>query len=105
MRNIDAKNLKQWLEEGSATLVDVREPAEYRASRIPGALLMPLAQVDAARLPGGRIVVHCQKGGRGLAACEKLLKQNPALEIYNLTGGIEGWDAAGLDVERGESNA
>jgi rhodanese-related sulfurtransferase len=105
MRSIDAKTLKQWLEDGSATLLDVREPAEHRANRIPGASLMPLGQVNAARLPGGRIVVHCQKGGRGMAACEKLLKQNPALEVYNLTGGIEGWNAAGLNVEHGESAA
>lgn len=101
-RDVDAKTLERWLKDGSAVLFDVREPAEYRATRIQGACLMPLSQVDAGRLPGGRIVVHCQKGGRGAAACEKLLKQNPSLEIYNLTGGIEGWRAAGLGVEQGE---
>jgi rhodanese-related sulfurtransferase len=104
-RNVDAETLKQWLEEGSAALVDVREPAEYRANRIPGASLMPLGQVDAACFPGGRIVIHCQKGGRGAAACEKLLKQNPALDVYNIVGGIEGWSAAGLEVEHGDSKA
>lgn len=104
-RNIDAKTLTKWLADGSATLLDVREPAEHRASRIPGAALMPLGQLDASRLPSGRIVVHCQKGGRGAAACEKLQKQSPALEVYNLTGGIEAWDAAGLAVEHGKSRA
>ncbi len=103
VRSIDAKTLQQWLEGRSAALVDVREPAEHRASNIPGALLMPLGQLDATRLPKGRIVIHCQKGGRGAAACEKLLKQNPTLEIYNLEGGIEAWSASGQRTDRGAS--
>ena len=79
---MDAKTLERWLKDGSAALFDVREPAEFRATWIPGASFMPPSQFDAGRLPGGRIVIHCQKGGRGAAACEKLLKQNPALEVY-----------------------
>jgi len=102
MKSVDPSTLRQWIAEGSATLVDVREPAEHRTSWIAGARLMPLASVDAVKLPAtGRIVIHCQKGGRGAAACEKLLQQNPALEIYNLAGGLEGWNAAGLPVEHG----
>jgi rhodanese-related sulfurtransferase len=99
--SVDPQTLRQWLVEGSAALVDVREPAEYRASRIAGARLMPLSSVAAADLPAGKVVIHCQKGGRGNTACETLLKQNPSLEIYNLAGGLEGWSAAGLPLERG----
>ncbi|HWA80427.1 MAG TPA: rhodanese-like domain-containing protein, partial [Acetobacteraceae bacterium] len=57
------------------TLVDVREPAEYAAERIPGALLFPLSSFDPAALPvaGGRpVVLHCGSGKRSataLAAC------------------------------------
>jgi rhodanese-related sulfurtransferase len=105
VNTVDAKILKQWLAQGSATLVDVREPVEHRTSRIPGALSIPLGQVDTSLLPPGRVVVHCQKSGRGEVACEKLLKQNPALEIYNLAGGIESWNAQGLAVEHGERHA
>ena len=98
---IDAATLDRWLKQGEAVLVDVREPAEYAASRIAGARLLPLAQVEGRSLPdaGGRkLVVHCQKGRRGEAACEKLLAENPALEVYNLAGGIEAWDRAGLPL-------
>ena len=102
VRSVDPATLHQWLADANAVLVDVREPAEHRTSRIAGAKLMPLSSVNASDLPAaGKIVIHCQKGGRGNAACEKLLKQNPALEIYNLAGGLEGWDAAGLPLERG----
>lgn len=104
INTIEPRQLQDWLRDGSAVLLDVREPAEHRALRIAQSRLVPLASVDAARIPaGGKLVVHCVKGGRGTAACEKLLRQNPGLEIYNLAGGIQGWEAAGLPVERGEA--
>ena len=103
---IDAKILKQWLEQGDVVLIDVREPAEHRAEHIEGANLLPLAQVRAASLPGvpgKKVVVHCLKGGRGSQACEKLLTENPLLEIYNLEGGINAWSTAGFPVKRSGS--
>ena len=102
-RLIEPQTLKQWMAEGSAVLVDVREPAEHRASRIAGARLMPLSTFQPGHLASerGRLVLHCLKGGRGNTACEALLKASPDLEVYNLAGGIEGWVAAGLPVERG----
>lgn len=98
---ISPATAQQWLDEGSAVLLDVREPAEYRTVHIGRASLMPLGQLDAAKLTSQKkIVVHCQKGARGGAACLRLLSKNPDLEVYNMTGGIEAWSAAGLPVER-----
>jgi len=99
VKTVDPATVRQWLEQGSAILVDVREPAEHRSRSIAQARLIPLGKIDAAALPkAGRIVVHCLKGGRGASACEKLIRQNPNLEIYNLAGGIDAWAAAGLPV-------
>jgi rhodanese-related sulfurtransferase len=100
---VDADTLKRWMERGEVTLVDVREPAEHRAEHIDGAVSVPLAGVCAASLParaGKKLVVHCLKGGRGSKACEKLLAEDPMLEVYNLEGGINAWDAAGFPVLR-----
>ena len=33
-------------EEGSFTLLDVRQPSEYEAARIPGSKLLPLPSLD-----------------------------------------------------------
>jgi len=102
VKTVDPTTLRQWLEQGTAILVDVREPAEHRARHIDQAQLIPLGKIDAARLPQGhRIVVHCLKGGRGASACEKLIRQNPKLEIYNLAGGIDAWTSAGLPIGTG----
>lgn len=100
-KTVDAKTLKQWLERGEALLVDVREPGEHRAAHIEGAHLLPLGRVSSHVLPnasGKKLVVHCAKGGRGSQACEKLLAENPKLEIYNLEGGINSWSGSGLPV-------
>lgn len=98
---VDAATLSGWLKQDQAMLVDVREPAEHASARIAGAHLVPLGQVSLARMPpqnGRKLVIHCLKGGRGNTAGEKLLKENPALTVYNLTGGIEAWKSAGLPL-------
>ena len=101
INNIDAKTLKQWLDAGQALLIDVREPAEHEAQSIPGAVLKPLASVSITNLPdfkNKKLVMHCQKGKRGGSACEKLLAEDPSLEIYNLEGGIGSWVELGHPV-------
>jgi rhodanese-related sulfurtransferase len=101
-KTVDANTLKQWLERGEAVLVDVRGPAEYKAEHIEGAHLLPLAKVRATSLPertGKKLVIHCLKGGRGSQACEKLLAEDPSLEIYNLEGGMNAWGTAGYSVK------
>lgn len=101
--NVTADTLKGWLDKGEAVLVDVREPAEHVAQSIKGALLMPLASVSRKSLPditGKKLVVHCQAGRRGGAACEKLLAEDPSLEVYNLEGGIAAWAQLGQQVQR-----
>lgn len=102
VRTIDPAMLRQWLAEGRAKLVDVREPGEYRARHIPQAHNIPLLKLSTSELPrsDGVVVVHCLKGGRGASACQKLLTEAPGLEVYNLAGGIDAWDAAGMPVAK-----
>lgn len=101
MKTVDAATLKRWMESGEAVVVDVREPAEHAAEKIAGATLVPLATVCRQSLPetgGKKLVVHCRSGKRSASACEKLLREDPGLEIYNLEGGISSWSAAGNNV-------
>lgn len=103
VKNIDTKTLKEWMEKGEAFVVGVREPEEYKEASIPGALLIPLANLSRQSLPhifGKKLVMHCRFGKRGSKACEKLLAEDPNLEIYNLEGGISAWIQAGYKVKK-----
>ena len=85
------------LEGGRILLIDVREPNEYAAERIPGALLYPLSTFEAARLPpdGLRgVVFHCAAGGRSLTAAR--LRRTVGQPAAHMAGGIVAWKALGL---------
>ncbi len=102
IKTIDANTLKIWLDKSEAVLVDVREPAEYEAEHIPAAALMPLGTISRQALPGlsgKKLVIHCKAGKRGSMACEKLLAEDPNMEVYNLEGGISAWTQAGYAVK------
>ncbi|MCA1557051.1 MAG: molybdenum cofactor biosynthesis protein MoeB, partial [Acidobacteria bacterium] len=67
MAEITATELKGRLDKGDdIQIIDVREPKEYEAARIPDARLIPLnevvnrmGEIDQAR----ETVVHCKGGG------------------------------------------
>jgi rhodanese-related sulfurtransferase len=94
--------LKKGLADGSIALIDVREPNEYAAGHIPGALTMPLSRFDPAQLPrdpAKRIVFNCRSGKRTLQAIEiaRLGGRRDACAHYE--GSMQDWLAAGEPVE------
>src|ERR1700736_7064741 len=97
----EPEEVRDLLAEGKILLVDVREPMEYAAERIPGALLYPLSTFDASQLPpdeSRQIVFSCAAGGRSLTAARQRLAQGqPAA---HLAGGISEWKAVGLPTIR-----
>lgn len=94
--------VRSGLEQGTVLLVDVREPHEYAAERIPGALLYPLSTFDPKAIPatsGRTLVVHCGGGGRASRAAQALAAAGVA-EVHNLEGGLRAWKALGLPLIR-----
>ena len=94
----------QGLVEKNAVLVDVREPYEIAAERIPGSIELPLSQLargKAANLPQDRAVVfYCASGARTKSNGRALASLTNG-NAYNLVGGIYGWKRAGLHTVRG----
>ena len=100
---IDAQTLKTMLADGSALLVDVREPDEFAAEKIAGALNVPLSTFNPAALPdaGGKtVVLQCAGGKRSAMAVDKCRNANQAIETH-LAGGLAAWKAAGLPTVTG----
>lgn len=85
------------LHNHSIALVDVREPAEYAAERIHGALLFPLSSFDPKMLPadGRKIVFHCGSGKRSATAVQRCQAEGVAIDTH-MAGGIAAWKQAGL---------
>ena len=84
-------------------LVDVREPDEFAAVRVPGAVLMPLSGFAETfeRLPRDRpLLLLCAAGRRSLVAAEHLALHAFG-ELANVEGGITAWQRAGLPTRSG----
>jgi rhodanese-related sulfurtransferase len=74
-------------------LLDVREPSEFEAGNIDGAVNIPLNSLRErlGELPrDGRIVVYCGVGMRAYLAC-RILMQHGFREVFNLSGGWTTW--------------
>jgi rhodanese-related sulfurtransferase len=52
IKSMDPITLKRRLEEGSAVLIDVREPHEHAREHIEGAKLVPLSRFQAEDFAG-----------------------------------------------------
>jgi adenylyltransferase/sulfurtransferase len=78
-------------------LLDVRNPHEYEIAQIPGAILIPLAEIEGGSgvekvrslLNGHDLVVHCRSGVRSAKALA-VLKEH-GIEGTNVAGGILAW--------------
>lgn len=93
--------LRQELEQGGGLLlVDVREPREYQAGHIPGACMLPLRQVpqEGASLPRERTLVLVCRSGRRSRLAALILHDLGYSQVYNLTGGMLAWEAAGYPM-------
>ncbi|MGI5135278.1 MULTISPECIES: rhodanese-like domain-containing protein [unclassified Streptomyces] len=88
------------------TVIDVRSPGEYAGGHLPGALNIPLDQLDRA-LPDIRtaserrgILVVCASGARSENACRILAGRG--IDTATLAGGTGAWAAQGHDLHRPE---
>jgi rhodanese-related sulfurtransferase len=95
-------NVRQTLEHHpSLQLVDVRSRAEWLKGHLPGAISMPLLDLEPkARSidPSKRSLVYCHEGYRATTAASILLRES-AGDIGILIDGVEGWLACGLPLE------
>jgi sulfur-carrier protein adenylyltransferase/sulfurtransferase len=91
--------LKQLIDSGAKdfVLIDVRNPNEYEIAKIPGAILIPLPDIEQGKgieevktaLNGHRLIAHCKMGGRSAKALA-ILKE-AGIEGTNVKGGIQAW--------------
>ena len=112
IQEIDGDQLLQ-LQATGTPVVDVREPVEFAAGHLPGAVNIPRGvlefEVDGHPAVNGikdpalahresAIVVYCRSGGRSALAAEAL-KRLGFVAPLSLAGGFNGWTEQKRPVE------
>lgn len=101
-QDLDAQGLQSLLSsKPGVRLIDVRTPAEVGRGAIPGAKNIPLHLLPLAVAELGDdvpTVLYCQSGARSAQACG-FLASHGHRNIYNLRGGIMGWQQNGLPTK------
>jgi rhodanese-related sulfurtransferase len=99
--NVEKYALKMKERAPGVHFLDVREPDEFRAGHMPGAVNYPLSELalhleELARYK--RIYVSCQAGRRSGPAA-RTLDYLGFPDVVNVSGGFKAWENAGLPVE------
>lgn len=98
-------------------LLDIREPAEFEALRIPGSINVPRGILEQScewdydeTVPElasdlqREIVVICRSGKRSVLAAD-VMQQMGFTNVVSLKLGIRGWNDAELPMEDADGNA
>ena len=75
------------------TIIDVREPAEYKFSHIPGSLSIPFNELESRLTEfdkNGEIFIICRSGNRSNFACQLMEKQGFS-NVKNVIQGMVQW--------------
>ncbi len=101
MKTINAADFKaQYTPE--FVIVDVREPREYVDGHVPGAVLIPLAQlpIRKAEVPNdGPVYVICHSGNRSKVGASVL--EAAGYDAISVNGGTQAWIIQGGPVVTG----
>lgn len=101
--SISPKEASVMTSEQKAVIIDVREDSEWNEQHIPGAIHIPLAQLNDRLLEleqykQSPVITQCKAGGRSAKAFD-VLKLAGFSKVYNMDGGIMAWEKAGLQTQ------
>jgi rhodanese-related sulfurtransferase len=85
-------------------VIDVREPDEYAAGHLAGAINIPrgllefkLSSTPALEKRDLNVVLYCKTSGRAALAAVAMQSMG-YLNVVSVAGGFEAWEAAGLPI-------
>ncbi|GAB5601988.1 hypothetical protein FJNA_05130 [Thermus sp. FJN-A] len=92
---------KQMMDTLDVFVLDVREPAEFKDGRIPGAVNIPIRDLPKriGEIPKGKpIIIYCGIGHRG--AMGLVFLRGQGYNVKSILGGYKAWTGANLPVEK-----
>lgn len=99
---VSREELLERARAGLVTVIDVRPPEEFAAGHIPGAVNVPLEELEARlqALPGEREVIAYCRGPHCVLAFDAVARlREHGIRARRLQGGFPEWLLAGLPVE------
>src|SRR5579884_4151475 len=100
---VDPSAAREQLSNG-AVAVDVREPEEWSAGHIPGAIPVPKSYLES-RIEGAvpdrsdHVVLYCASGNRSAWAARTLIEDLGYEHVESMTGGFTLWKDRGYEVQ------
>jgi rhodanese-related sulfurtransferase len=98
--NVTPQRAWELISKGEVEVIDVRDAGEWEKGHIPGARLMPLAQVRSGAgeaLPASGVLFVCAGGVRSQTAARIALERGIS-PVYSVIGGTSSWVKAGLPL-------
>jgi hydroxyacylglutathione hydrolase/adenylyltransferase/sulfurtransferase len=98
--DVDPERARALIDGGEVQLVDVREPREWDAGRIPGARHLELERLasEAGSIDRERpVLFYCRVGARSGMAANAF--RRAGYDAYSLDGGLLEWDRRGLPLD------
>ncbi|MDP9528360.1 ArsR/SmtB family transcription factor [Pseudomonas protegens] len=105
LEGISREELRQRLQEGAITLLDVRSPQEFAQGHLPGAINIPLEELEqrlAELAADQELVAYCRGPYCVLSQNAAALLRAKGFKVRRLDQGFTDWQAAGLRVETRE---
>lgn len=91
---IGAKDIRTYMQNKDAILVDLREKKEYEQYHIPGAVSIPAKQLSGfmKHMDHSRILIfYCQHGSLSLQEGKRYARAG--YKICSLAGGLDGYQS------------
>jgi rhodanese-related sulfurtransferase/DNA-binding transcriptional ArsR family regulator len=105
MEPVPAADLMERAKKGLVTVLDVRPPEEFAAGHVPGAVNIPIHELEKrlAELPKRKEVVAYCRGPFCLMSYDAVhLLRRKGLKARRLEDGLPEWRLAGLPTAQGE---
>ncbi len=100
---VDPSVVREQVTNG-ATVIDVREPEEWAAGHIPGAVHVPKSYLES-RIEGavpdrsGHVILYCASGNRSAWATRTMVDDLGYENVESMTGGFTLWKDRGYEVD------
>jgi rhodanese-related sulfurtransferase len=101
-QNIDTHTVETLRQRDDVVVIDVREDWEYEAGHIPGATLIPLAQIPGrmSEIPTDKTVIAVCRSGNRSGQATQFLRQQGFDNVHNMQGGMLTWEQNGYETEK-----